>query len=128
MSYSLRSVSACVIQPEGRCLCASYSKKGRALTRSGYQVLLLVTPSFAACDWTCGFTVQQAQRNITDTLPDRVLVVFLEEPRNLPPMASLELLLRNYPEKNVFHVPRNAPTHHSAWERLAKAILGEENK
>nr|KAG5695624.1 hypothetical protein BaRGS_032264 [Batillaria attramentaria] len=38
-------------------------------------------------EWLCGFTVQQAQRSITDTMPDRVIVVFMEDPARLPPMA-----------------------------------------
>nr|KAG5695323.1 hypothetical protein BaRGS_006547 [Batillaria attramentaria] len=37
---------------------------------------------------------KQAQRSITDTMPDRVIVVFMEDPARLPPMASLERLLR----------------------------------
>ena len=87
----------------------------------------MVTPAFAACELTCGFTVQQAQYSITDTSPDRVVVVFLEDPHHLPPMASLELLLRNYPEGNVFHVHKDTPPNHPVWARLAKAILGEED-
>nr|KAG5699449.1 hypothetical protein BaRGS_016295 [Batillaria attramentaria] len=60
-----------------------------------WKVLLLVTRHFATDEWACGFTVQQAQRSITDTMPDRVIVVFMEDPARLPPMASLERLLRN---------------------------------
>ncbi|XP_076445079.1 toll-like receptor 4 [Babylonia areolata] len=88
-----------------------------------WKVVLLVTPAFAEDDWSCGFTVHQAQRSITDTLPNRVLVVFMEDPRRLPPMASLERMLRHYPECNVFHVPRHAPVHHPVWDRLARAIV-----
>ncbi|KAL8560196.1 hypothetical protein ACOMHN_021690 [Nucella lapillus] len=88
-----------------------------------WKVMLLVTQSFAQDDWSCGFTVHQAQRSITDTLPNRVLVVFLEDPRHLPPMASLERLLRHYPEPNVFHVPRETPVNSPVWEQLAQAVL-----
>ncbi|XP_076445731.1 LOW QUALITY PROTEIN: uncharacterized protein LOC143283401 [Babylonia areolata] len=88
-----------------------------------WKVMLLVTPAFAEDDWSSGFTVHQAQRSITDTLPDRVLVVFMEDPRRLPLMVSLERTLRHYPERNVFHVPRHAPVHHPVWDRLARAIV-----
>nr|KAG5689581.1 hypothetical protein BaRGS_021102 [Batillaria attramentaria] len=59
-----------------------------------WKVLLLVTRDFAMDEWLSGFTVIQAQRSITDTMPDRVIVVFMEDPARLPPMASLERLLR----------------------------------
>nr|KAG5706840.1 hypothetical protein BaRGS_004175 [Batillaria attramentaria] len=48
----------------------------------------------------------KAQRSITDTMPDRVIVVFMEDPAHLPPMVSLERLLRMVPERNVLHVHR----------------------
>ena len=91
------------------------------------QVVLLVTPAFATCPRAC-FTVQLAQRSIMDTRPDRVLVVLLEDPRHIPPAASLQRLLRHCPHNNVLHVPPGAPSHHPAWQRLAAAILGEENQ
>nr|KAG5704423.1 hypothetical protein BaRGS_024278 [Batillaria attramentaria] len=75
-----------------------------------WKVLLLVTRAFGMDEWLCGFTVQQAQRSITDTMPDRVIVVFMEDPARLPPMASLERLLRMVPERNVLHVHRDTPT------------------
>ncbi|KAK7481411.1 hypothetical protein BaRGS_00027367 [Batillaria attramentaria] len=90
-----------------------------------WKVLLLVTRDFAMDEWACGFTVQQAQRSITDTMPDRVIVVFMEDPARLPPMASLERLLRMVPERNVMHVHRDTPPHDPQWDRLARAILGE---
>ncbi|KAK7497244.1 hypothetical protein BaRGS_00011538, partial [Batillaria attramentaria] len=65
-----------------------------------WKVLLLVTPNFGRDEWLCGFTVHQAQRSITDTMPDRVIVVFMEDPAHLPPMVSLERLLRMVPERN----------------------------
>ncbi|KAK7481749.1 hypothetical protein BaRGS_00026997 [Batillaria attramentaria] len=89
-----------------------------------WKVLLLVTRDFAQDEWLCGFTVQQAQRSITDTMPDRVIVVFMEDPARLPPMASLERLLRMVPERNVLHVHRDTPPHHPAWDRVAEAIIG----
>ncbi|KAK7481395.1 hypothetical protein BaRGS_00027365 [Batillaria attramentaria] len=90
-----------------------------------WKVLLLVTRDFAMDEWACGFTVQQAQRSITDTMPDRVIVVFMEDPARLPPMASLERLLRMVPERNVMYVHRDTPPHDPQWDRLARAILGE---
>ena len=70
--------------------------------------------------------VQLAQRSIMDTHPDRVLVVLLEDPRHLPPSASLQRLLRHCPQSNVLHVPPDAPSRHPAWQRLATAILGRK--
>ncbi|KAK7108677.1 toll-like receptor 6 [Littorina saxatilis] len=96
-------------------------------TEDSWKVLLVVTRAFSQCDWSCSFSVQQAQRSISDTLPDRVLVLFLQDLHTLPPMASLELLLRNYPERNVFHAHRDLPERHAAWEALASAILRERN-
>nr|KAG5695318.1 hypothetical protein BaRGS_006542 [Batillaria attramentaria] len=90
-----------------------------------WKVLLLVTRDFAMDEWACGFTVQQAQRSITDTMPDRVIVVFMEDPARLPPMTSLERLLRMVPERNVMYVHRDTPPHDPQWDRLARAILGE---
>ena len=77
-------------------------------------------------DRWAGFLVNHAQRSITDTMPDRVIVVFLEDPARLPPMASLERLLRMVPERNVLHVHRDTPPQDAVWDRLAKHILGEE--
>nr|KAG5712293.1 hypothetical protein BaRGS_023872 [Batillaria attramentaria] len=88
-----------------------------------WKVLLLVTRDFATDEWACGFTVQQAQRSITDTMPDRVIVVFMEDPARLPPMASLERLLRMVPESNVLHVKKETPPGHPVWDRLAELIL-----
>ncbi|KAK7481396.1 hypothetical protein BaRGS_00027352 [Batillaria attramentaria] len=90
-----------------------------------WKVLLLVTRDFAMDEWACGFTVQQAQRSITDTMPDRVIVVFMEGPARLPPMASLERLLRMVPERNVMYVHRDTPPHDPQWDRLATVITGD---
>nr|KAG5695320.1 hypothetical protein BaRGS_006544 [Batillaria attramentaria] len=89
-----------------------------------WKVMLLVTRDFARDEWACGFTVQQAQRSITDTMPDRVIVVFMEDPARLPPMASLERLLRMVPERNVMYVHKDTPPHDPQWDRLAMAITG----
>ena len=86
-----------------------------------------MTRAFAEDEWLCGFTVQQAQRSITDTLPDRVLVLFLDDPCHLPPMASLDKLLRMVPERNVLHVQRGVTPGDPVWERLARDILGDEH-
>ncbi|KAK7481397.1 hypothetical protein BaRGS_00027353 [Batillaria attramentaria] len=90
-----------------------------------WKVLLLVTRAFAMDEWLCGFTVQQAQRSITDTMPDRVIVVFMEDPARLPPMASLERLLRMVPERNVMYVHKDTPPHDPQWDRLARFISGQ---
>nr|KAG5695319.1 hypothetical protein BaRGS_006543 [Batillaria attramentaria] len=90
-----------------------------------WKVLLLVTRDFAMDEWACGFTVQQAQRSITDTMPDRVIVVFMEGPARLPPMASLERLLRMVPERNVMYVHKDTPPHDPQWNRLATVITGD---
>ncbi|KAK7481408.1 hypothetical protein BaRGS_00027364 [Batillaria attramentaria] len=89
-----------------------------------WKVMLLVTRDFARDEWACGFTVQQAQRSITDTMPDRVIVVLMEDPARLPPMASLERLLRMVPERNVMYVHKDTPPHDPQWDRLAMAITG----
>nr|KAG5701788.1 hypothetical protein BaRGS_000778 [Batillaria attramentaria] len=94
---------------------------------ASWKVLLLVTPAFARDEWACGFTVQQAQRSITDTMPDRVIVVFMEDPTRLPPMASLERLLRMVPERNVLHVHRDTPLDDPVWDKLAEAIIGNND-
>ena len=86
-----------------------------------------MTRAFAVDEWLCGFTVHQAQRSITDTLPDRVLVLFLDDPRHLPPMASLEKLLRMVPERNVLHVLEDVTPRNPVWDRLARAILGDQH-
>ena len=91
------------------------------------QILLLVTADFSRDEWACGFTVQQAQRGITDALPDRVIVVFLDPVRHVPALASLRALLRMVPEAHVLHVPRDAPLGHPAWETLAGLITAEGN-
>nr|KAG5712276.1 hypothetical protein BaRGS_023855 [Batillaria attramentaria] len=92
---------------------------------NSWKVLLFVTRAFAMDDWACGFTVQQAQRSITDTMPDRVIVIFMEDPARLPPMASLERLLRMVPESNVLHVKKETPPGHPVWDRVAEHILGK---
>ncbi|KAK7481393.1 hypothetical protein BaRGS_00027349 [Batillaria attramentaria] len=89
-----------------------------------WKVMLLVTRDFARDEWACGFTVQQAQRSITDTMPDRVIVVFMDDPARLPPMASLERLLRMVPERNVMYVHKDTSPHDPQWDRLAMAITG----
>ncbi|KAK7473689.1 hypothetical protein BaRGS_00035086 [Batillaria attramentaria] len=91
-----------------------------------WKVLLLVTRDFAMDEWLSGFTVIQAQRSITDTMPDRVIVVFMEDPARLPPMASLERLLRMVPERNVLHVHRDTPPHRAVWGTVAELIKGSE--
>ncbi|KAK7501699.1 hypothetical protein BaRGS_00007130 [Batillaria attramentaria] len=93
-----------------------------------WKVVLLVTRAFATDEWLCGFTVQQAQRSIMDTMPDRVLVVFMEDPARLPPMASLERLLRMVPEKNMVHVRRDTPVDDPVWDRLARDILDRKRR
>ncbi|KAK7111540.1 hypothetical protein V1264_011151 [Littorina saxatilis] len=90
-----------------------------------WKVVLLVTRDFSKDEWACGFTVQQAQRSITDTMPDRVIVVFLDEPRDLPAMPSLQLLLRMVPERNILHVHRDTPPQHQVWKTLADLITIE---
>ncbi|XP_076445602.1 uncharacterized protein LOC143283303 [Babylonia areolata] len=97
-----------------------------------WKVVLLVTRAFAEDeDGSCGFTVQQVARcGLPDALPSRLFVVFTEDPRRLPPTASLDKVLRPLclcpcPARNVFHVPRNTPVHHPLWDRLAGAILEE---
>ncbi|KAK7111536.1 hypothetical protein V1264_011147 [Littorina saxatilis] len=90
-----------------------------------WKVVLLVTRDFSQDEWACGFTVQQAQRSITDTMPDRVIIVFLDEPRVLPAMPSLQLLLRMVPERNILHVHRDTPPQHQVWKTLADLITIE---
>ena len=88
------------------------------------KVLLLVTQDFLEDEW-CIFAAHHSQRNILDPLPDRLLVVFIDDPRHIPPMSWLHELLRTLPEQNVFHVPRDTPAGHPVWGRLAEAIIGE---
>ena len=88
--------------------------------------MLLVTLDFSQDEWACGFTVQQAQRSITETRPDRVIVVFLEDPTVLPAMPSMEMLLRMVPERNVLHVHRDTPARDPVWKTLADLITGTD--
>ncbi|XP_076439543.1 uncharacterized protein LOC143279391 [Babylonia areolata] len=91
-----------------------------------WKIVLLVTQDFSRDEWACGFTVQQATRCITAMTPERVIVVFLENPDTLEPMPSLQLLLPLVPHHHIFHVHPMAPAHHPAWRALAEAIVGEE--
>ena len=114
LSASLH-LSVCPSVTVSSCMC---------LCNCGYlQILLLVTPDFANDEYLSGFTVHQAQRCITNSLPNRVIVLMLEHPNNLPPMLSLERLLRMIPERNVLHARRNTPADHEIWRRLAQLIL-----
>jgi hypothetical protein len=88
------------------------------------QVLLVVTEAFTQ-DWACSFATTHAQRSLSDVQPDRVLVLFLQDPRHLPPMASLEKLLQRYPDRCLFRLPPHLPRTDPEWTRLARAILGE---
>nr|KAG5706045.1 hypothetical protein BaRGS_028154 [Batillaria attramentaria] len=80
-------------------------------------------------DRWAGFLVNHAQRSISDIMPDRVIVVFMEQPANLaqgpldyPTRVSMERLLRMVPERNVFHVHRDISPNHPAWDRLIQLI------
>ena len=84
-----------------------------------------MTRDFCLDEWACGFTVQQAQRSLSDVMPDRVIVVFLERIRDLPALDSLRALLRMVPETHVLHVHRDTPPDHPAWDALADLITQE---
>ena len=88
------------------------------------KVLLLVTHDFMEDEW-CTFAAHQSLRSILDPLPDRMLVLFMDDPGRVQPMAWLHDLLRTLPERNVFHVQRDTPVGHPVWDRLAEAIIGE---
>ncbi|KAK7496177.1 hypothetical protein BaRGS_00012587 [Batillaria attramentaria] len=67
------------------------------------RVLLLVTRELLQDRWA-GFLVNHAQRSISDIMPDRVIVVFMEQPANLaqgppdhPARVSMERLLPHPP-------------------------------
>ncbi|KAL8625669.1 hypothetical protein ACOMHN_043944 [Nucella lapillus] len=88
-------------------------------------MVLLVTRSFSEDDWACGFTVTQAQRSMTADLAERVLVLFFEDPSELPAMPALQMLLRMVPEKNVLYIRPGTPADHPIWGVLARNILDD---
>lgn len=90
-----------------------------------WKVVLLVTQAFSQDDWACGFAVTQAQRSISANMPDRVIVLFFEDPSRLPAMPPLQMLLRMVPEKNILYVRPGTPQDHDVWKILADMILDE---
>ncbi|KAK7496127.1 hypothetical protein BaRGS_00012537 [Batillaria attramentaria] len=105
-----------------------WTEKILQLVDDGWKILLLVTRELLQDRWA-GFLVNHAQRSISDIMPDRVIVVFMEQPANLaqgpldyPTRVSMERLLRMVPERNVFHVHRDISPNHPAWDRLIQLI------
>ncbi|XP_070193096.1 toll-like receptor 4 [Littorina saxatilis] len=100
----------------------------RSVERS-WKVVLLVTQTFLQDDWS-GYSVLQAQGSISDTLPDRVLVLMVgplqpwtaREPSHL----SLRTLLRMIPESCVYHVPGAVTSRHNIWATLGERIARHE--
>ncbi|KAK7102540.1 toll-like receptor 3 [Littorina saxatilis] len=90
-----------------------------------WKVVLLVTQTFLQDDWS-GYSVLQAQGSISDTLPDRVLVLMVgplqpwtaREPSHL----SMRTLLRMIPESCVYHVPGAFTPRHNIWTTLGDRI------
>ncbi|KAK7087134.1 hypothetical protein V1264_021223 [Littorina saxatilis] len=107
----------------------SYLPEGiaRSVERS-WKVVLLVTQTFLQDDWS-GFSVLQAQGSISDTLPDRVLVLMVgplqpwaaREPSHL----SMRTLLRMIPESCVYHVPGAVTSRHNIWVTLGDRIASD---
>ena len=90
------------------------------------QVVLLVTQAMLEDGWS-GFLVLQAQCSISDTMPDRVLVLLVDQLQapaeaGCPTHVSTRRLLRMVPESSVYQVPRHATRRHSLWRCLAEAI------
>ncbi|KAK7102541.1 toll-like receptor 3 [Littorina saxatilis] len=101
----------------------------RSVERS-WKVVLLVTQTFLQDDWS-GYSVLQAQGSISDTLPDRVLVLMVgplqawtaREPSHL----SLRTLLRMIPESCVYHVPGAVTSRHNIWATLGDRFTRHES-
>ncbi|KAK7496124.1 hypothetical protein BaRGS_00012534 [Batillaria attramentaria] len=105
-----------------------WTEKILQLVDDSWKILLLVTRELLQDRWA-GFLVNHAQRSISDIMPDRVIVVFMEQPAHLaqgppdhPARVSMERLLRMVPERNVFHVHRDIPPNHPVWDRLTQLI------
>ncbi|KAK7496123.1 hypothetical protein BaRGS_00012533 [Batillaria attramentaria] len=105
-----------------------WTEKILQLVDDSWKILLLVTRELLQDRWA-GFLVNHAQRSISDIMPDRVIVVFMEQPANLaqgppdhPARVSMQRLLRMVPERNVFHVHRDIPPNHPVWDRLTQLI------
>ncbi|KAK7496125.1 hypothetical protein BaRGS_00012535 [Batillaria attramentaria] len=105
-----------------------WTEKILQLVDDSWKILLLVTRELLQDRWA-GFLVNHAQRSISDIMPDRVIVVFMEQPAHLsqgppdhPARVSMERLLRMVPERNVFHVHRDIPPNHPVWDRLTELI------
>ena len=81
--------------------------------------------AFLEDHWS-GFAVQQAQGVISDMTPDRVLVLYVGQPRldaaRGPTHLSMDRLLRMVAERNVYHVPNYVTLRHPIWAALADAI------
>ncbi|KAK7496179.1 hypothetical protein BaRGS_00012589 [Batillaria attramentaria] len=105
-----------------------WTEKILQLVDDSWKILLVVTRELLQDRWA-GFLVNHAQRSISDIMPDRVIVVFMEQPANLaqgppdhPARVSMKRLLRMVPERNVFHVHRDIPPNHPVWDRLTQLI------
>ncbi|KAK7087135.1 hypothetical protein V1264_021224 [Littorina saxatilis] len=99
----------------------------RSVERS-WKVVLLVTQTFLQDDWS-GFSVLQAQGSISDTLPDRVLVLMMGPLQpwaaRVPSHLSMRTLLRMIPESCVYHVPGTVTSRHSIWVTLGDRIASD---
>ncbi|XP_076441085.1 toll-like receptor 4 [Babylonia areolata] len=96
---------------------------------NSWKVLVLVTRAFSeGDDWACSFAVAQAQRSINANMPDRVIVIFFEDPARLQAMPALAKLLRMVPEGNVMYIRYGTPADHPVWRDLADLILREPHE
>ena len=91
------------------------------------QTLLVVTRALTQDDFG-GFVGQQALHSMYTSMPDRVLLLFLDPVPDLQPVSALGLLLRDVPPGNRFHVPKTCPRRHPEWARMAFTIIGKRQK
>ena len=94
----------------------AYGMRLTQAVSSVLQIVVMVTANFLQDQWS-GLAVHQAQLGVSDTMPHRVLLLYMmqdrhdhhhhhqPDPLNRPSPVSLQRLVRMLPESNVFHVP-----------------------
>ena len=88
---------------------------------------MVITTSLPQDPWS-GFTVHQALLSMKSSMPDRIVLLFLDDPRRLQHVRDLDLLLRDIPPANIIYLPKMCPKDHPEWKRLARMIIGDSVK
>ncbi|KAL8600174.1 hypothetical protein ACOMHN_060126 [Nucella lapillus] len=96
--------------------------------KRSWKVILVVTQAFME-DEMSGYTVLHAQTALSDTMPRRVLLLYVGRlnpgPAHRPTHLSMERLLHTLPESSVYHVPTSIEDcpEHPVWLALTRAVL-----